>query len=140
MINAAKYIRQAYYAALNGNVPNASIYKEDAPIQQSGNYIVVRVESQTDDSTNHCFTHLPVVILDIVTPHNDYIDPDIVEAIDEAVQSILKPTVENVLDLSANGLQHVYLKPGEPTYLSEDDGTKRYYRKITRYFNRITEI
>lgn len=139
MINPAPYIRQAYYDALDGSV-GVDVYKEDAPIEETGNYIVIRVEGQTDQTNNHAFRTDVVTILDIVTVFDNYIDPDVVEAIDVLVQAAIRNNLNETVDLpNPVDLQLVQARPESTTYLTET-GEKKYFRKITRYNNRIAQI
>jgi hypothetical protein len=137
LINPDGYTRQAYYNALNGALA-IEVYKEDAPVEEKGDYVVVSIEGRSDSSNNQGFAHEVVVILDIVTVFDSYIDPDKVESYDQQVQDILKPTVQAALDMSGAGFQLVHIQPGTPTYLKEQD-SRKYYRKITRYINHIAQ-
>jgi hypothetical protein len=137
LINADKIIRQAYYDALNGNI-SVSVYKEDVDPAETGNYVVVRLESTTGVPNNQSFITRPVVIIDIVTRFSNVINPDTVEDIDQEIKTVLKPLVTSVIQL--DNVQLSGMSTGEVNYLTEDDGTDKYYRKIVRYQNRIVEI
>lgn len=133
MINAGKYTRQAYYDALNGI--SVDVFKEDVPASHSGNFVVVRLESQTGTGNNDIFIYKPVVIIEVVAIGINSVTPEIADDIYSEVMTRLKPLPSSTLVL-ADG-QHVSMRPGEPTYLTEDDGTKRYHRIISRWQNVI---
>lgn len=137
MINAGKHIRQAYYDALNG-VISVNVYKEDVPEDETGNHVLVRLEGETDEGNNAKFVSNVVVILDICTVGVNSIDPDTVEDIDQEIKDVLNATVNTSLSLV--DLQLTKMKIISSSYLAEDDGTKRYYRKIIRYTNRVNQL
>lgn len=134
MKNAAKALRQAYYDALNGNI-DVNVYKEDVPSSEVSNHVIIRVESETDESNNQQFVTLPVVIIEIVTIFGSSIDPDKVEDIDNTIRGILPAH----FSFTMTDFQHAGGTPQSSTYISEDDGVNKYFRKITRYTNRVIE-
>jgi hypothetical protein len=136
MNNVSKSIRQAYYDALNGNV-SVSVYKENVLKTEKGNHILIRLESETDNSHKSGFVTSPVVIIECVSVFHDSIDPDIADDIDNEVRNILLPSVGSMV-LLVDGLRISNIKPESSTFVSEDDGSKLYYTKITRWQQRIS--
>jgi hypothetical protein len=135
MNNVSKHIRQAYYDALNGI--SVEVYKEDVPMGYSLSHVVIRVESESDDSNRGGFITNPVVITDVVGVFDDSVDPDVVDDIDNEVRNILLPQ-NGSLEISASGIQIRNIRAQSSTSFLEDDGTKKYYRKVTRWTQRIS--
>jgi hypothetical protein len=135
MDNISKKIRHAYYDALNENI-SVNVYKEDVAISEATHHVVIRVESETDQSHKAGFVTSPVVITEVVGVFDNSIDPDIVDDIDQEIRALLKPDISATLESS--GVLISNIRPLTSTALSEDDGQKRYYRKITRWTQRIS--
>jgi hypothetical protein len=135
MNNVSKHIRQAYYDALNGI--SVEVYKEDVPEGYSDHHVVIRVESETDDSNRGGFITNHIVITDVVGVFSNSVDPDVVDDIDNEIRNILLP-VNGALEISASGIQIRNVRAESSSTFSEDDGTKRYFRKVTRWTQRIS--
>lgn len=124
---------------LNYNSRTVNVYPEDPDNDEEYHYVLIRAESETDDSNKHSFITRPVVVIDIVTIHDVSVNRTVVDDIDDQIRGLLFPTRKH--DLPAlTGLQITNVIPEGGTYLTEDDGTKRVYRKITRFIHRITQI
>lgn len=137
MINSGKYIRQAYYDALSG-VISVPVYKEDVPESEVGNHVVLRLEGDSDDSNKSSFNNVTTMLVDICTVGVNSIDPDTVEDIDGEIRAILLPTQGAIL--LADTIRVLVLRPESSNYVPEDDGTKRYYRKVTRWTQKISHL
>lgn len=135
MDNVSKIIRQAYYDALDGNI-SVNVYKEDVPFDEANHHVVIRIESETDGTHKAGFVTNPIVITDVIGVFTSSIDPDVVDDIDGEIRAILKPDVSATL--VSSGVLISNIRPVTSTIISEDDGTKRYYRKITRWEQRIS--
>ena len=135
MDNITRKIRQAYYDALDGNI-SVNVYKEDVAMSEATHHVIIRIESETDDSHKAGFVTNPVVITDVVGVFASSIDPDVVDDIDQEIRAILKP--DRNATLSSSGVQITNIRPESSVSLAEDDGTKRYYRKITRWTQRLS--
>lgn len=136
MKNVSKQIRQAYYNALNGNI-SVEVYKEEAPMSEEVHHVIVRVESETDRSHKSGFVTNPVVITEVVGVFGDSVDPDVVDDIDNEIRAIIKPDTKSRTFI-VGGIQVTNIKAESSNLLQEDDGTKKYYRKITRWKQRIS--
>lgn len=136
MNNVSKQIRQAYYNALNGNI-SVNVYKEDTPETEEDHHVVIRVESETGTAHSSGYVTNPVVVVEIVGVFLNSVDPDEVDDIDDEIKAILKPDV-HTRTFNIAGIQVSNIKAESSTLISEDDGTKRYYRKITRWTQRIS--
>lgn len=136
MNNVSKQIRQAYYDALNGNI-SVKVYKEDVPESEHDHHVVIRVESETGETHSSGFVTKPVVMVEVIGVFTNSVDPDVVDDIDNEVRQILKPDVSS-RTFNVSGIQISCIKAESSTLLQEDDGHNRYYRKITRWTNRVS--
>lgn len=132
MSSASKNILQAYYDALNGEI-SVDVYKVNAPMNESGNYVVIYVEGGTDASNKKYKAENTVVVVDVVTKFHNSIDPDVADDIDEEIEQILLPT--QGARLLASNIQNLNLKRESYNYLTESDG--KTYRKVSRWTQRI---
>lgn len=135
MDNVSKIIRQAYYDALQGNI-SVEVYKEDVAITEKNHHVVLRVESETDKSHKAGFVTNPILITDVIGVFDNSIDPDQVDNIDGEIRAILKSDVNATL--VSSGVLISNIRPVSSESFAEDDGQKRYYRKITRWAQRIS--
>ena len=127
----------AWYNVLSGNVDVAGtvpVYRTNAPLGETGNYILIRKESGSFSWNKAAFFRTFVLIVEIVTKHSIIIDDKLVDDIDAIVRglAINSPASNN---LNVAGL--IKVDPGSPVYLDEDDGTAKYYRKITRFVHQV---
>lgn len=136
MNNVSKLLRQAYYDLLNGI--SVDVYKEDVPKGEESHHVVIRIEGETDDSNRKGFINNPVVITEVVGVFSNSINPDVVDDIDQEIREILLPT-NGAIEISASGIGINLIRCLNSEYLNEDDGTKRYYRKITRWQQRVSQ-
>lgn len=131
----SKLLRQAYYDLLNGI--SVEVYKDDAPKGIGESHVIVSVESEPDDSTRKGFTSYPIVITEIVGIFLNSVDPDVVDDIETEIQNILLPT-NGAIAVQASGIGINLIRKLDSQYISEDDGKKRYLRKIIRWQQRVT--
>lgn len=137
MINAAPYVRDEFYTALTDASINA--HKEDVPEAESEAYVLIRIESETNRSNARHFVWDVIAITDAVVPFHNSINMAEVDTLDGEVRAALKERIGSTFAATAD-LQFVSLRPETTTYLSEDDGTKKYGRKITRWAVRVTQL
>lgn len=145
MINVSNKILKAWFELLNGNVIVNSvtipIYRTDAPATEEGNYIIIRVESETDNSNNQKFVTNPIIITEIVTKFRTIIDDGLSAEIDSEIGNLLFPTVPGVHALpQQDDIEISQVIRQSSTYLPEDDGTFRYHRLITRNYHRVVQL
>lgn len=142
MKNVMKPLVDAWFDLLDGqlsyNLQDIKVYKEDASNSDKYHYVLLRSESETDESNKSSFVTKPIVIVDIVTIHPISVQRSIVDEIDEQIRQLLFPTRQCAL--LTTGLQILNVKPLSSSYLNDSDGTKKYYRKVTRFFHRIIQI
>jgi hypothetical protein len=136
MNSISKQIRQAYFDALDGNI-SVDVYKEEPPMNVNTHHVIIRVESETAASNSTSFVTKPVVIVECVGVFTNSIDPDVVDDIDNEVRNIIKPD-RSSRTFTVSGIQISNIKADSSTLLQDDDGTKRYFRKITRWTNRVS--
>ena len=143
MFNVMNPIIESWLSLLDGNLNYNSIpvkvYPEDPDNNEENHHVLIRAESETDDSNKHSFVTRPVVVIDIITLHDVSINRTIVDDIDGQIRGLLFPTRKCALP-PLDGLQITNVIAEGGSYLTEDDGTKRVYRKTTRFIHRITQI
>lgn len=142
MKNVMDQILDSWFELLNGNITyNGSpvpVYPGDPANAYYGHHIILRGESETDNSNKTSFVTKPVVVVDIVTVHPVSINKSVVNNIDDQVRQLLFPARQH--DLPAlDGLQITVVIPQSANYLEDDDGVRRYHRKITRFIHRIAQ-
>lgn len=128
----------AWYNVLSGNVTVGSytfpVYRTNAPIGEHGHYILLRKEGGSFNWNKAAFFRTHVVIVEIVTRFSVIINDKLVDEADTIIRGLAmtSPAVNN---LSVSGL--IKVDPGTPTYIDEDDGSNKYYRKITRFVHQV---
>lgn len=128
-----KELLDAYYDLLKAL--SYDVFKEDAPEGQNTHYILLRAEGGADESNKSKFADECVVIVDIVTVFQNNVDRSVVETIDSAAKALItsNPFRGNV---TVTGKQVLNVTRESFSYLTEED-TQKYYRKISRYTNRV---
>lgn len=128
----------AWYSVLSGNVTVGSytfpIYRTNAPIGEMSHYILIRKEGGSFNWNKNAFFKTHVVIIEIVTRFSTIINDKLVDQADDIVRGLAmsSPAVNN---LNVSGL--IKVDPGTPTYIDEDNGSVKYYRKITRFVHQV---
>lgn len=128
----------AWYSVLSGNVTVGSysfpIYRTNAPIGEQSHYILIRKEGGSFNWNKNAFFKTHVVIIEIVTRFSTIINDKLVDQADDIVRGLAmsSPAVNN---LGVTGL--IKVDPGVPTYMDEDNGSVKYYRKITRFVHQV---
>lgn len=128
-------ITTAWFTALDGQI-SVPVYKEMAPQSETGNYVIIRPESQTTTKNKGGFFSTVVIICEIVTVHNTTVNTKTVNDIDSEITAIILPTP------STNGLitdcKVSTINLQTANYLLED-ADKLYYSKISRYEHLINQ-
>ena len=140
MINVITRLMNAWFALLNGNL-NVPVYRIDAP-ETATDYVIIRPESESDNSNNSSFVTAPVIITEVVTRFGSG------ELIDEVPSFDIDTQISQLLHSDASfhnlpaqqGIQIVSVKRQSSTYLPEDDGSYRYHRVITRNIHQISQL
>lgn len=141
MKNVMKALVNEWFDLLDGNLSYNSrtvkVYKEDASNDEDYHHVEIRAESESDDSNKQSFVTRPVVVIDIITLHDVSVKRSIADDIDDQIRELLFPTRNCALSLS--DVQLTTVTAQSSTYLNDDDGTKKIYRKLTRFIHRINE-
>lgn len=128
---------EAWYVKLHGSI-SAPVFIESAPEDTTGNYVLLRAEGETDGSNKGYFGKVAIVIVDIITEFQSMVNTREVDDIDNEITSLVLPSV-GAHGLAVIGFQISNLSVENTTYLLEDDGVRKYYRKIIRYNHLINE-
>jgi hypothetical protein len=134
MINTTGLLMNAWYQLLNNG--GLSVYKEDVPENVDGNYVLLRAEGGTSQNNKRSFADETVIVVDIVTQFQSMIDRSEVETIDNTINGLILPTMQNGLT-AQSGMQILNVNRETFTYLTETDNEKKYYRKVSRYVHTI---
>lgn len=143
MINTMAKLMNAWYDLLDGNLTYnnqaVDVYKEDTEEETSLHYVLLRAESETDDSNKRSFANESVVVVDIVTTFSGRVDRSVAENIDGQIGALIL-TDPRTSGLSAqSGMQILNVTLENTAYLTEEDETNKYYRKISRFSHRILQ-
>ena len=139
MKNVNGQILKAWYQLLNGNI-SVPVYRTDAPSNETGNYVLLRVESDLERSNNHSFVTAPVIITEVVAKFSASIDDGIAIEIDNEIGMALKSRTGTHNLPSQDNVEIVDVRRSNATYINEDDGTYRYHRLITRNLHRVVQL
>ena len=138
-MNITGKIMTAWYELLAGNI-SVPVYRVDAPPEETGHYVLLRVESETDNSNNSSFVTNPVIITEVVTKFSVRINDAIAGEIDNEI-AVLLQTTSAIHNLPVqDDIEITDVRRANATYLSEDDGTFRYHRLITRNIHRVLQL
>lgn len=137
MINTMGDTVDAWYAKLSGSI-SVPVFIESVPEDVSGHYVLLRAESETDNSTKSYYGKIAVVIVDIITEFQYQVNTRKADDIDGEISALILPAV-GTHGLTVSGFQINKIIPESSTYLQQDDGTRKYYRKIIRYNHIINE-
>ena len=137
MINTMADIVEAWYTKLHGSI-SVPVFIESAPDNQTGSYVLLRSESEADTPNKGYFGKNAVVIVDIITEFQNMVNTQSVDTIDGQINALVLPSPRSH-GLTVSGFQIAILQAENSTYLSEDDGTRKIYRKVTRYNHLVNE-
>lgn len=137
--NSTVKLLNAWYVLLNGNI-SKNVYRVDAPATETGDYVLLRAESETDATNNNRHVSNIVIITEVVTRHSIKIDDSVAPGIDDEIVSLLF-TAPGVNNLPAQtGIQITDVRRESGTYINEDDGTVRIHRLVTRNVCRVAQL
>jgi len=141
MRNVMSKLVDSWWDLLNGSI-SVPVYIESVPGSQGGNYVLLRAEGETEVERNKkTWIKEAVLIAEVVTVFdtNELINTNTVDDIDNEIGVLLINNPYSGHNLSAQSDMVINRVDDETTtYLQEDDGEKKYYRKITRYNHLIT--
>ncbi len=143
MINTMGLLVDSYYSLLNGqlnyNGLPVDVYKEDAPEDENYHYVLLRAESENYDGNKRSFADISVVVVDIVTVFQNNIDSSVVNEIDDQIGALLLTNPRTSGLSGQSGIQILNVIRETTAYLTESDGVNKYYRKVSRYRQRILQ-
>lgn len=139
-INVTNKVMKAWYEMLTQGNLSVPVYRVDAPASEEGNYVLLRVESETDNSNNAKFVSNPVIITEVVTKYKVAIKDGDAADIDSEIATLLFPSVGQLGLPAQEDIQITEVFRTNATYLPEDDGTFRYHRLITRNRHRVVQL
>jgi hypothetical protein len=131
-------ITAEWKSLLAGNVTVGSytfpVYRSDAEISTTKHFIMLRKEGGSFNWNKAAFFRTFVLILEIVTKFPVIINDKLVDDADEIIRGLIfnSPASTN---LNVEGL--IKVDPGSSTYLPEDDGSGRIYRKNIRFVHQV---
>lgn len=139
MINVSNRILKAWFELLDGNL-SVPVYRTDAPATYEGNYVIIRIESDSDTPNNHKWRSNPVLITEVVTKYKTMINDAEAGEIDEEIGLLLydSPAQHNLP--AQDDIQITSVQRRDAQYLPEDDGTTRINRLITRNVHRVEQL
>lgn len=125
-------LKTEWYKALDG-VISVPVYKDAVPLNENGNYALIRSEGSTSTKLNNsAFFQSAIIIVDILTKFatlgNSKIAYDIAQEIDDEI--ILSP---NSFGITLPNHQITQITVQSETELYEDDGSEKVFRLILRY-------
>lgn len=143
MINTMGLLIDSYYSLLNGqlnyNGLPVDVYKEDAPMDETYHYVLIRAEGETYDGNKRSFADQSIVIVDIVTVFENNIDSSVANEIDRQIGTLLLTNPRTSGLGAQTGIQVLNVERESANYLRERDGVKNYYRKVSRYRQRVLQ-
>lgn len=136
MINTMGPLMDSWDSLLSSEL-SVPVSKEDAQEDVGNTYVVIRAESETGANNKHSFADTAIIIVDIVSRFKNNVNRQIVENIDSEINAALfnGPYDHNLP--AQSGMQILNVFRENTQYINEDNGSVRYYRKISRYSHRL---
>jgi len=135
MINAQNPLMKAWYELLSGNI-SVPVYRTSAPLDEKGNYVLIRFESENEDHIKLGIWQRMVVIIDIVTRFKNTVTDESANIIDGEISGLYRSlTGNNLPEQSGIQISNVYRESVRG--LQEYDGAEYYYRLVARYSQSI---
>lgn len=136
--NPIQDITTEWFNLLDG-VISVPVYKETVLPSENGNYVVIRAEGQTTTKNHSGFFTNAVIIVEVVTKFSQAVDTSVCDDIDNEITELVFPTPNTFGIGNTTNHQITDINLQSASYLSEDDGTKKYYTKISRYEHSINQ-
>jgi len=139
MIAVDDKVMNSWQELLDGVISVPVFIEGSVPEEYEGNYVELRVESETEDDTKHSFRSDLVIITDIVTMFKVSPNRSVASGIDNEIKTLIKsvPGLNNLVQQS--GIQILHVVPSDASFLQEYSTGVIYYRKIVRYTHRIIQ-
>lgn len=136
--NPIQDITTAWFNLLDG-VISVPVYKETVLPSEQGNYVVIRAEGQTTTKNHSGFFTNAVIIVEVVTKFTHAVDTSVCDEIDNDITELVftSPNTFGISNTTNHQITDINLQSS--SYLSEDDGSGKYYIKISRYEHSINQ-
>ncbi len=140
MINVGAKLLTAWYQCIGAGLP-VPVYTLDAAPdnENNGNYVLLRIESETNQTNNQKFVTSPVLISEVVMRYSVRADYEPANNIDSLIGQLVNPTPALHGLPAQTGIKIIDVRRDSSTTLVEDDGTFIYYRIITRNLHRVLQ-
>ncbi len=142
MKNGMDPLLDSWFNLLNGQLSfdskEVKVYPGDPANEDYAHHVILRGESETDQSNGSSFMTNTIVTVDIISVHPVSINKRVANNIDDQIRELLFPTRQCAL--VTTGFQILNVRPESANYLEDDDGTRKYHRKITRFYHLINQL
>lgn len=127
-------IMTAWYQALTGI--SVDVYKESVDPAETGDYVLLRLESETTIPNNSAFLKNPVLIVEAVTFHQNAINPSTAwDIMNEIVAAVFNTPGDHNISMSK-----LYgIEDSGTITVQEEESTPRVYRVIKRFLNQTIQ-
>lgn len=139
--NVTSKVLKAWYELLNTYFTDVPIFRTQANSDAGNKYIVIRAESESYRSNNNRHVTSIVIITEVVTRFDSFIDDGIACDIDNRIAAYVftDGPAQHALP-PQDDIQIVSVARENATYLPEDDGTFKYFTIVTRNVHRIVQL
>ncbi len=135
MISVSNKVALAWYQLLKDNI-SVPVYRTNVPKSVSGDYVLIRKESESEEPVKSIKWTKPVIVVEIVTRHQNTVEDETAGEIDNEITQLYSPGFTNDLP-GQDGIQIINVYKQGTTFLDEYDGSEYLYRHITRYSHDI---
>ena len=132
-------VMNSWQELLDGVISVPVFIEGSVPEEYNGNYVELRVESETEDDTKHSFRSDLVIITDIVTRFHVSPNRSVASAIDSEIKTLVRPSPGINGLLKPIGVQILHVIASDAAFLQEYSTGVIYYRKIVRYTHKIVQ-
>jgi hypothetical protein len=146
MKDSIKFIKSAYYTALDGaityNGSTIPVYDEEADETGGDYYIVISTIVDADLPNKGKFMNEVEVLIDVVSQNNWRVDlvKQIVDSITAKVLNVIIPSISTTGLVDNSDFQIVDVRKGSSQHVPIlDTGTKKIVRRLTRFTQIIIE-
>lgn len=139
MNNVAPQVLEAWYIHLTST--GYPVFRADGVPVEETSYILLRIESDSRRANQHRFFTRPVMITEVVArfPGAGAIDDTVALAIDNTIGVFVYATPDKHSLPAIAGIKIVKVESQDKQYLTEDDGTFKYHRIITRHVHTVEQ-
>lgn len=130
MIDATDKLMESFVSLLTGISVN--VYDESVPDEEKENYVLCRIEGESEVPISSRFWTTPVFITDVCTRFDSIANPKIARAINTEIIERVVANNRNNLPVQT-GLQFCNLYKLSSNIINEFDGSRYWYRIVTRY-------